>query len=206
MDIKKEKVMSKEEELMERRYLALCEYKSGVRMNQIRRKYGIDLYTLVLLEERYNRYGMDGLKNIASSVRYTDEMSANIMYEYEEKGLSLMELSRKYLIHISTLKRWIPKYERYKKGDRYAFTHGKIYTSFIQNVVNVASCHPESKPMEETSKRKERRKELSKMSKEELYELLLDRECELELLKKVDALVKKREARLRAIGRRSSRD
>ena len=44
------------------------------------------------------------------------------------------------------------------------------------------------------------------MSKKELYELLLDREAELELIKKVEALVQKRESRLRTIGRKSSKN
>ena len=60
--------------------------------------------------------------------------------------------------------------------------------------------------MPETKEKSSRREALSKLSKKELYELLLDREAELELIKKAEALVRKRESRLHAIGRKSFKD
>ena len=47
----------------------------------------------------------------------------------------------------------------------------------------------------DTDKYAERMKDLNKMSREELCELLLDREAEVEFLKKLEALVQERERR-----------
>lgn len=193
------------EDLLERRLCAVTEFKSGALKTHVSDKYHIDPRTLSLLLERYNRDGIEGLRAQFRQGHYPEGMIVRIMREYEEKGISLKELSKKYLIPDSTLKKWLAKYEQYKKGDKFAFNGGRIYKSALQQTVPDLTSRLNPMPMEETKQRKERRKELSKLSKEELYELLLDRECELELLKKVDALVAKREARLRAIGRKSSK-
>lgn len=197
--------MSKEEDLIERRLCAVIEYKSGALKYHVCKKYHIGMRLIELLVERYDRYGVDGLRPQVNQSHYPEGLVVRIMQEYDEKGISLKDLSKKYLIREDTLKGWVPKYEQYKKGDKFAFNGGRIYQSDFQHPVPSLTSRLNPMPMEETKQRKERRKELSKLSKEELYELLLDRECELDLLKKVDALVKKRESRLRATGRKSSK-
>ena len=202
---KNEEIMSKKSDILERRLCAVTEYEAGALKCHICRKYGINITYIDLLVERYRRSGIKGL-SFQFKNHYSDEYALSIMTEYHEKRLSLKELELKYLIPRSTLRRWLPKYEAYLKGDKFAFNGGRLYKTNIG-----ANQHPEEKqllapPMAETEERKQRKKALSKLSKEELYELLLDRECELELLKKVDALVKKREARLRATTRKSSKD
>lgn len=199
--------MSKEEEApVARRFCAVTEYKSGASKYHVCKKYHIGRGEIELLVERYDRYGVEGLKPQVRQVHYPEGLAVSIMREYDEKGISLKELSKKYLIRESTLKRWIPKYGHYKRGDKFAFNGGRLYKSDLQYPAGGLPLRLTPKPMEESEKKKARRKELSELSKEELYELLLDRECELELLKKVDALVKGREARLRATGRKSSKD
>lgn len=197
--------MSNETDIIERRLRAITEYESGASKGYIHQKYHIDYSSIDRFLERYHRFGIKGLSRQFNN-HYSDSYALSIMIEYHEKGLSLKELAQKYLISHKTLKKWIPKYEAYLKGDKLAFNGGRMYKTNIG-----ASQHPEVKllptpSMAETEERKQRKKELSKLSKEELYELLLDRECELELLKKVDALVRKREARLRATSRKSSKD
>lgn len=197
--------MSKETDIVERRLCAVTEYESGVSRRSIYRKYGIDNNSIKFLAERYRRLGMKGLTN-RPICHYSDEYILSIMTEYHEKGLSLKELSLKYLIQLNTIRRWLPKYEAYLKGDKFAFNGGRMYKTNI-GTGQFSKVIPLPTPsMAETEERKQRKKELSKLSKEELYELLLDRECEIELLKKVDALVRKREARLRATTRKSSKD
>lgn len=60
--------------------------------------------------------------------------------------------------------------------------------------------------MQESKEKQERRKALSKLSKKELQELLLDREAELDILKNLEALEQERENRRRRILRGLSRD
>ena len=151
---------------------------------------------------RYEKYGLEGLQK-KRECHYPDSFILSVMSEYETKGLSLREISEQYDVAESTVKRWVVKYDRYKSGDRYAFTGGRVYSADIGIKNNPLKPPPAMlEPKEQTN----RRKALSKLSRKELYELLLDREAELELLKKAEALVNERESRLRAIGRKSSKD
>ncbi|MDO5449194.1 MAG: helix-turn-helix domain-containing protein [Clostridia bacterium] len=193
--------MSKPTTTIADRYAAVQAYKSGeMKKWRICAQYHIGVRTLDLLVSRYEAYGVEGLKD--TTVRkYSDEYILSAIMEYESKGLSLKEISAKYLVSIPTMERWLKQYEKYKSGDKFAFNGGRIYTKAVGSQI-----YKPERPMQETEERKQRRDALSKLTKRELYELLLDKEAELELIKKAEALVEERESRLRAIGRKSSKD
>ena len=186
------------------RYSAVTEYRSGVKLWRLSQKYRIGTFTIKLLSRRYDMYGIDGLKYLKSP-NYSDSYILSAIKEYESKGLSLREASERFSVHPGTLKRWLVKYKKYKAGDKFAFNGGRVYANAIGGA---QTTNMETKPieMQETPERKRRREALSKLSKKELYELLLDREAEIELIKKAEALVKERESRLRATWRKSSKN
>jgi len=182
--------------------LAVMEVLNGSTLYSVQEKYHIGRKTLKVLVRRYEKQGVSGLQ-YKQSPHYSDAYILSAIAEYEAKGLSLDELSAQYDVAKSTAKRWLAKYELYKAGDKFAFNGGRIYKADSY----ATEYHPPKPPsMTETKEQAERRKALSKLSKKELYELLLDREAELELIKKAEALVNERESRLRAIGRKSSKD
>ena len=193
--------MSKQKSTIEDRYAAVQAYKSGeLSKNKIRGRYHIGFRTLDLLVTRYDTYGIEGLKEVTAR-KYSDEYILSAVMECESKGLSLREVSAKYMVSQTTMKRWLVQYDKYKSGDKFAFNGGRMYTKAAGSQI-----HKPERPMPETEERKQRREALSKLTKRELYELLLDREAELELIKKAEALVEERESRLRAIGRKLSKD
>lgn len=193
--------MSKQKSTIEDRYAAVQAYKSGeLSKNKIRDRYHIGFRTLDLLVIRYDTYGIEGLKEV-TALKYSDEYILSAVMECESKGLSLREVSAKYMVSQATMKRWLVQYDKYKSGDKFAFNGGRMYTKAAGSEI-----YKPERSMPETEERKQRREALSKLTKRELYELLLDREAELELIKKAEALVEERESRLRAIGRKLSKD
>jgi transposase len=195
--------MSQHKSTIEELYAAVMEAKEGVSYSKIREKYHIDRVTVIHMIHRYDKYGIAGLEYKQAS-HYSEQTILSAVAEYETKGLSLKDLSLKYDVRIDTLRNWMKKYERYKAGDKFAFSGGKIYKADEQETRQQIKYKPIAMP--ETEERVARRAALSKMTKKELYELLLDREAELEMIKKVEALVQKRESRLRATGRKSSKN
>lgn len=180
------------------------ELKGGATISSVVRRYRIASRTLKALLNRYEKQGISGLQE-KRSVHYSDAFILSVMSEYETKHLSLKDLSAKYDVSERTINRWIPKYALYKSGDKFAFNGGRIYQHETGGQSDQPP-YPKPSVVPETKERAARREALSKLSKKELYELLLDREAELELIKKAEALVKDRESRLRATGRGSSKD
>jgi len=195
--------MSKQKTPIEERYAAVKAYQSGELSTwQICQRFHVGADSIKLYVKRYEKYGLEGL--IDTQRNYSDEYILAVLSEYETNGLTLDELSSKYLVSKAAIKSWLMKYEQYKAGDKFAFNGGRSYTKVIK-----LDDHKIIKPVQtlhESEERKQRREALSHLTKKELYELLLDREAELELIKKVEALVEERESRLRAIGRKLSKD
>lgn len=194
--------MSQPKSSIDDRYSAVMELLNGASFNSVQTKYHISNKTLKALVRRYEKHGVSGLQNKLIS-HYSNAFILSAIAEYETKGLSLDELSAQYDVAKSTVQRWLSKYELYKAGDKFAFNGGRVFKA---DGPAVEYNPPKPPSMMETKERAERRKALSKLSKKELYELLMDREAELELIKKAEALVNERESRLRAIGRKSSKD
>lgn len=198
--------MSKTKSSIEQRYEAVIKAKQGVPLLQLEKQYSIARSTLQRLISRYDREGIEGLKEKAST-QYPEHVKLAALREYETNGLSLSEIYDKYDIGYGTFKRWQKAYEAYKHGDKYALNgNGAIRKCDMpyrhkENTVN-QSPHP----MSESKEKQERRKALSKLSKKELQELLLDREAELDILKNLEALDRERENKRHEILRGLSRD
>ena len=111
---------------------------------------------------------------------YEEETKANAIRDYLEKGLSLMAVSLKYDVPHQTVLRWKDAYEREGFNG-----------------------------LKDNRKRLKKKRERTQAELDEL-EVLRRRneylEAENALLKKVKALVEEREARLRAIGQKPSKD
>ena len=154
--------------------------KEGKSRAEVSRVTGIDFNLLTLYWHRYQQGGHLSLMDRPGHCGYDEEIKLQVVRDYLEKGLSLMAVSLKYDIPSSTIKRWRAEYK--VNGD---------------------------------SALKDKRKSLNKKTEhtqEYLDELEMLRkrneylEAENALLKKVKALVEEREARLRAIGRGTSKN
>lgn len=184
------------------------EFKRGVSLWQVTRKYHMGYDTVRMLAERYSKYGMEGLQQ-KKGVYYPQSIKLSALEDFEKNGLTLEEICSKYDITQRTFLRWQVMYEAYKKGDMFALNgngaihKGEVYSSLLQPQPSVIIKKQE---MPESKERTERRKVLSNMNKKELQELLLDREAELDILKKLEALAQERETRRHAIWHRSSQD
>jgi len=184
------------------------ELKRGTSLWQVTQKYHIGYSTARRFKERFEKYGMDGLQ-YREGVYHPQAIKLSALEDFEKNGLTLEEICSKYDIHRTTFKHWQVLYEAYKKGDKFALNgngaihKGEVYSSLLQpqpSAINTRQEMPESK------ERTERRKALSNLNRKELQELLLDREAELDILKKLEALDQEREMRRHAIWHKSSQD
>lgn len=198
--------MPKTKSTIESRYEAVMRLKQGESFKSVSKSLHISIKTLHLLVIRYDKYGIDGLEEKRNSF-YPEAIKLHILRDYQNNSLSLKEVCEKYDVACKTFERWLSAYDAYKKGDKFALNgNGAIRKcDFGHNVTNIK---PVEKPKEmlESKERQERRKALSRLSKKELQELLLDREAELDLLKNLEALDQERDAQRHAMLRELSRD
>jgi transposase-like protein len=154
----------------------------GCSLNYIVTHLRVDPWTIKLARVRYEKGGELALLRPSHQTQLSLERKLEIVREVDEKRLSLSEAALKYLIAPYTLRCWMKAY--HESGEAGLARKGSL----------------------NGMKRKRRRTE------EELDELELLRkrneylEAENALLKKVKALVEEREARLRAIGQKPSKD
>jgi len=137
----------------------------------------------------YKLRGIDGLKPRRKKKRDVPyEEKCRIIREYHESGLTLYQLSAKYDISSSVLSSWFRMVER--SGYEALASHRSRPSKTVKRMVKRV-------PKEEYDKDKE----IERLRKENERLRL-----EVLLLKKVKALVEEREARNRAIGRKSSKN
>ena len=145
-------------------------------------KLRVNPWTLKLIYQRYQSGGELALLNPSYQPQMSVEKKLVIIEDIEKNGLSLSEASLKYDVQRYTIKRWLIAYQ--KSGES-----GLIRKNASNNMAK---------------KRQRTEAELDEL------EMLRRRneylEAENALLKKVKALVEEREARLRAIGRKPSKD
>lgn len=135
-------------------------------------------HTLILVRQRYLKGGERALLYPPHQVHVEPHLKAMIVRSIQEKGLSLSEAAVKYDKPAETLKRWVNTYQAYGEA------------GFIRK-----------KMAKKRQRTEEELDELEMLRKRNEY-----LEAENALLKKVKALVEEREARLRAIGRKPSKD
>lgn len=191
--------MSRRKATIEERYAAVMEVKNGGSVWSACQKYGIGSISLKQFIYRYDHQGYKGLED--RPLRgYTESEKFSILIEYESGCISKEELCLKHGIRETVLKEWLIQYEQYKKGDKFAMSRGcRGYRGYgdVNNITPQKQPPEKEKTMndEQTQKLEERKKNLLEMDKDALCELLLDREAEIEFLKKLEALARERDRR-----------
>ena len=163
------------------KYIQLLE--TGKSVRSISRRYGINDQQLHVLWYRYQREGPSALQK-RPNIRADGSMKEKIVRAYLENHLSLVEVSLKYNVSPSRVKVWT----RQVREEGYA----ALYINKRRKIL------PEDMGRK---KKKEPETELEKLQAE-----VARLRAENDLLKKVKALVEAREARLKGIGRKPSRD
>ena len=135
-----------------------------------------------LARQRYLAGGELALLQPSRQVQLSMERKLEIVREVEQKQLSLPEVALKHLIVPSTLRRWVKAYHR----------------SGEAGLARKGALNGMKKKRQRTEAEMD---ELERLRKRNEY-----LEAENALLKKVKALVEEREARLRAIGQKPSKD
>ena len=148
----------------------------------IEKHLGLDRKTIKLARQRYLADGELSLLRPSHQDQLSQERKLAIVLEVEQKQLSLSEVALKHLIPLHSLRRWVEAY--HQSGEVGLARKGSL-----------------------NGMRKKR--QLTDTELDEL-EMLRKRneylEAENALLKKVRALVEEREARLRAIGQKPSKN
>jgi transposase-like protein len=157
----------------------------GYSIRSISKDYGIDLKDLSALWIKYQHEGAMGLKK-KQYVRTDGPFRETVVRDIAENCLTLSEAAVKYDVSISRIKTW----NRIARKDGY----GALYKQ-------KRICRP---PKDMGRPKKKKPEEMT-----ELERLRYENEClrtENALLKKVRALVEERNARLREIGQKPSKN
>ena len=166
------------------KYMHMLE--NGYSREHIHRHYGISSELLGYLWSRYKSEGANGLLK-KQNVRADYKFKLQVIRDIEENHLPLVDASLKYNVSNAQLYQW----------RKIAKTQG--YDA-------LAITRPRGRPSKNNMGRP-RKKKPEEMT--ELERLRYENEClraENALLKKVKALVEEREARLREIGRKPSKN
>jgi transposase-like protein len=137
--------------------------------------------TLILMRQRYMKGGELALLMPTYQPQMDLKRKVEIVTDIVQNDLSLSEASLKYDIHQERLRRWLRVYEQFGESGL-----DKRRTNAMKKKRQRAEAELD---------------ELEMLRKRNEY-----LEAENALLKKVKALVEEREARLRAIGRKPSKD
>ena len=154
----------------------------GHSVNYIQKQLRVDRKTILLARQRYLSGGELALLLPESQPHLSIERKLEIVREVEQKQLSLLEVAHKHLVSSYSLRRWIKAYHQFGEA----------------GLARKGSSNGMKKKRQRTEAEMD---ELEKLRKRNEY-----LEAENALLKKVKALVEEREARLRAIGQKPSKD
>ena len=166
------------------KYMHMLE--NGYSINYIHEHYGIDKQLLSHLWTRYESEGPSGLLK-KQYVKADCAFKVQVVRDIEENHLTLVEASLKYNVSANRIYIW----------HRIAKTQGFYALSVVK---------PRGRPPKNDMGRP-RKKKPEDMTELELLQLRVkELEAENALLKKVKALVEEREARLREIGRKPSKN
>lgn len=121
---------------IEFKYEVLMAYKNeDYTLNEIKAKYQIPKTTLYKWVERFEKNGIDGLRDSKTWKAYSKELKEAAVRDYLSGEYSLREVVRKYEISsLSVLEKWINKYNSYRdlkdtsKGRTSSMTKGRKTT------------------------------------------------------------------------------
>lgn len=166
------------------KYMHMLE--NGYSVNYIHKHYGINDSLLSQLWVRYQSEGPSGLLK-KRNVKADYAFKLQVIRDIEENHLTLVEASLKYNVSANRIYVW----QRIAR---------------VQGYDALATIMPCGRPPKNDMGRP-RKKKLEEMTELELLQLRVkELEAENALLKKVKALVEEREARLKEIGRKPSRN
>ena len=167
------------------KYMKMLEEGRSIRSISV--KYGINHGLLSVLWTKYQNEGVLGLKK-QSLVSADGAFKVSVVRDVEEKCIPLSEVAIKYNVSISAINSWIRIVR--EKG------YGALY-----------DIRKRGRPPKDTNMGRPRKKKPEEMTELELLRYENERlRAEVALLKKVRALVEEREARLRATGRKPSKN
>ena len=167
------------------KYMKMLE--EGYSIRSISVKYGINHGLLSVLWTKYQNEGVLGLKK-KSLVSADGAFKVSVVRDVEEKCIPLSEVAIKYNVSISAINSWI------------RIVREKGYGALC-NIRKIG------RPPKDTNMGRPRKKKPEEMTELELLRYENERlRAEVALLKKVRALVEEREARLRATGRKPSKN
>lgn len=161
---------------------AIRMYEEGWTKSQIKKEYHVDSATFNYWYARYKEVGDLSVLQNEKQCQVSEDDKIKIVKEVQENRLSLQQASIQYSVSTYTVKRWLKAYKQYgeaglrRKNKAGTMAKKKTYTP-------------------------EQLDELAMLRRRNEY-----LEAENALLKKVKALVEEREARLRATGRKPSKD
>ena len=154
----------------------------GRSLNYIEKHLKTNRESIKLARQRYLASGELGLLQPSHQAQLSQERKLDIVREVEQKQLSLSEVALKHMISTHSLRRWMKAYHQYGEA----------------GLARKESLNKMKKKRQLTEAELD---ELEKLRRRNEY-----LEAENSLLKKVRALVEEREARLRAIGRKPSKN
>lgn len=118
---------------------------------------------------KYEKYGMEGLKESSTCRKYSKELKLSAVKDYLSGEYSLLEVGRKYEIpSTSTLRQWIKKYNSYRelkdtsKGRTSSMTKGRK-TTWDERIRIVLDCLDNGKDYQVTA-------ETYKVSYQQVYQ------------------------------------
>ena len=160
-------------------------YESGMTYPEIIKHLKVPKPDFIVWVHRYQEYGEEGLINLPYA-KLSFEEKCKIVREHLVESVSLTDLRVKYGIGKTTINRWCRLVE-------------------LQGYEALKVIHKRGRPPKDMGRPKKKKPE----EMTELERLRYENEClrtENALLKKVRALVEEREARLREIGRKPSKN
>ena len=164
------------------RYMALLE--DGYSTHYVHKKFGIDKEQLIVLKMLYDQGGPEALKK-RPPTQADVQTKLSAILDFEQNHLSLVDVLYKYNISQGALYQWRKKYH---SG-------------------GIDALRADGRGRHRKNMGRPRKKKPEDMTELELLQLRVkELEAENALLKKVKALVEEREARLREIGRKPSKN
>nr|WP_321373845.1 hypothetical protein [uncultured Bacteroides sp.] len=163
------------------RYMHLIE--DGISITAIHKKYGISDRLLLTLWHKYQEFGPTSIKK-GNKFKVNSYIKKQIVRDIEDNHITLHAASQKYGPSISAIETWL-----------------KIARRDGIQTLDIVRKRGRPPGMSRPRKNSKPLTELEKLQKENL-----ELKTEIALLKKVRALVEERNARLREIGRKPSKN
>lgn len=160
---------------------AIRMYEEGWTKSQIQKEFHVDHSTLNYWYAKYKEVGDLSVFQNEPQSQVSEDDKINIVKEILENKLSLQQASIQYSVSSCTVKRWLNAYKQ----------HGEAGLRRKNKAGTMAKKTYTPEQLDELEMLRRRNEYL---------------EAENALLKKVKALVEEREARLRATGRKPSKD